>query len=128
MPPLRLPKVRFLGRPVRPVAFGLTLAMLIIWPSAITDHGLLDGSVWGDIVGWSALVCALVMMYGWWKSSQRAVEVGLQMVFFLMVFRFVAAFLVGIDVEQGGFLSLAWAVVAGGSYLLEKADPEPISG
>ena len=122
--PLRFPKAALFGRPIKPVALGLTVAMLIIWPSAITDEGVLDGSFWGDFIGWWAFGIAAVLITAWWTRWQRLYEFGLQMVFTLMIFRFVASFLVN-DGEwtQSGALSIAWAIIAGGSYILEKNSP-----
>lgn len=128
MPPMNLPRVRFLGRPIKPVAFGLTVALLIIWPSAITNEGVLDGSIWGDFIGWSAFAIAGIMTWAWWKSSQRVTEIGLQLVFALMIFRFFGSLLVNQSWTQAGTLSIAWAIVAGGSFILERSDAEPPYG
>ena len=115
---------QFLGRPIKPVAFGFFVAMLIIFPSAINDEGVLDGSLWGDFIGWSALGTAIVLFLAWLRRSQRLYEISLQLVFFLMIFRFVGATLVQHQPTQAGNLALAWAVIAGGSYLLEKSARE----
>jgi hypothetical protein len=125
MAPLNLPKVTVFGRPVKPVALGLGISMCVIAWAAFTDVGVLDGSRWADLLGLGAFTVAGTLFVAWYKRSQSLAEAGLLMSFFVWVTRFMLVILVGNNPisQEGLWLSLAWVVISGGAYLLERADP-----
>lgn len=124
MPPLNLPRIRFFGRPIKPVALAIALGMLIVSVTAFTNTGVLDGNPIADWLTLPSLAVASVLTLGWWRRSQRLAEYGLIGAFAIWVLRMCLAFtLIEDPVREGALLSACWAIVAGGSYLLEKADP-----
>lgn len=125
MPPLNLPW-RIFGRPVKPVAFALGITMLILGAFSIADLGILGASEWSDFLGGAAFAVACVFAGAWWTRSQAAAEWALLGAFFAWGIRLWAILLVQgwhSFSTEGLYLSLAWLILAGGSYLLERADP-----
>ena len=112
------------GRPIKPVAFTLMCTMLVITWFAFANVGVLDGSQWADVLAVAALGNAGVLFTGWVRNSQRLAEAGLLIAFFLWTVRFLLIVLTNPQPisTEGFFLSIGWAMVAGGSYVLERAD------
>lgn len=115
---------RFLNRPVKPVAFGLMLAMLVLAFINIDNFGVLGNSDWGDVLAGFSLAVAGLLAWGWWTSSQAAAEYGLIGACFVWTMRFWLAVFMAPNVWQtaGVYLSLCWALISAGSYLLERTD------
>ena len=124
MPPMNILGIKFLGRPIKPVAFALSWSMIIIAWAAFDDVGVLDGSRWADALGVGAIAVSGILVAAWWKNSQQWAEIGLAAAFFLWTTRFLLILLVNNNpiTQEGLWLSLGWVVIAGGSYLLEKDD------
>jgi len=123
MPPMNL-HWKILGRPVKPVAFGLMFSMMVIGWAAFSDVGVLGKNFLADFLGGAALMTAAVLASGWYRSSQMLAELGLLMASIIWALRFWLIVLVNnhsISTE-GLWLSIGWVVIASGSYLLEKAD------
>jgi len=123
MPPLNLHWTVF-KRPVKPVAFGLCFSMFVIAWAAFTNVGVLDGNSLADLLGGAALAVAFVFGLAWWHKSQWMAELALLMAFVIWGMRFwLIVFVAGNGIStEGLWLSAGWAVIAGGSYLLEKTD------
>lgn len=123
MSPMNL-KWKIWGRPIKPVAFALSLTMLVMFGFNATNNGILDGSPEGDILGGFALGVSVLFTYGWVRNAQTATELALIGALFAWTARFwLTVFLVPSPwISEGFWFSIAWAVIAGGSYLLEKAD------
>jgi hypothetical protein len=110
--------IRVWGRPFKPVAFGLTLAMLIIAQSN------LRGLDRGTIPPLSYMVAAIAgaaigfMVAGWVTGRQRLEEAGLLLVVAAYATR--AAFIqINNPWDQAVFFSLSTVIIAGGAYMLE---------
>jgi hypothetical protein len=109
------------GRPVKPVAAGLTLNMLIVAQSNFRgmDRGTLPPLSW--ILGTAAVVAVACLIIGWVSNSQHLAEVGLLLTVGVYVAR--ATFIMLENPwDQAIFFSLAVIVIAGGSYFLEAND------
>ena len=123
MPPLNL-RWRVLGRPIKPVAFGLAIAMLSIFAANIDDLGILDGSQWGDFLGGLALAVGVMFFAGWLANSQQLNEWALLSSFWVFSVRlWLIIFILpthGIGEEL--WLDLAFMIISGGAFLLEKLD------
>jgi hypothetical protein len=128
MPPMNLPNISFLKRPIKPVAFALMVSLLVIAGFAWADEGVLKTSVGADFLGGFALAIAIILFIGWWNNNQVLAEYGLLLSASMWIFRAcLIAFLNWGGISQEGlYLSFAWAIVAAGSYLLEKADPKGV--
>lgn len=121
MPPMNL-RWTIWGRPVKPVAFSLMVTMLILTVINVTDYGILTDHAAGDVLAGGALFTAGMLGYGWYMRSQMVAEIGLVCAFFVWTTRFCLGLMLAPITNEGIYLSLCWAVVAGGSYLLEKTD------
>lgn len=126
-----LPGVRAFGRPVKPVALGFVALMGTLCLTNLLGIGALQTTIWGQIVAVVAGTAAVALMAGWWGRSQRMAEVGLLLSASVYVYRSIAAFLsdpIGVltftdgIVVQATFLSIGAAVIAAGSYALERAE------
>lgn len=112
--------VTVLQRPVKVVALGMTILMLALaWLNLANRDAGLGDSVLGDVVGATALVAAVALLGGWWGRSQRMAEVGLLLAFGVYLARTVFL-LATAPADQGVLLGIGAAVIAGGSYLLER--------
>jgi len=123
MPPLNL-HWRVLGRPVKPVSFGIAFAMLAIFAANVDDLGILDGSQWGDFLGGMAIAVAILFITGWGLNSQHLTEWALIGAFWVFSVRFWLILFIAKDhgIGEPAWLDLAFMMIAGGSYLLEKLD------
>ena len=119
-------RVRIFGRPVKPVAIALMLSMIVIGWAAYEDLGILDGSKWADVLAIFALSVCLLFTYAFVANSQRVAEWGLVGAFFVWGIRFWLIMILSDDPlrAEGLWLSGAWMVVAGGSFLLERTDDQ----
>ena len=118
----------FWGRPVRPFHLAVTIATAVIAWTLLTTTPL---QVWPHTavhaVGALAGVGAVSLLVGWWWRSERFAEWGLLLATGVWASRAVYAALSGeglliVDQWPSVLLSLAWAVGAGGAYLLERYD------
>jgi len=114
--------VQIWGRPIKPVALGLSLLMLTLAVVNITDTGVFEDMLLGDVVAVLAVGSFTALMVGWFARYQIAAEIGLFSASIVYLIRAsFAAFTLGIQSETV-YLSLGVAVVAGGSFLLERWD------
>lgn len=122
MPPLNL-SVTFLGRPVKPVSFGIAMLSVALFISnVVTNTGLQGYSVYGDVLGGVALLSFFFLCLGWIRSSQYLAEIGLLFAACCYTIRGVyVALTLGIS-AQALWYSIAIALIAGGSFFLERSD------
>jgi hypothetical protein len=128
MPELNLSTSLF-GRPIKPVSLVLMMTMLLLGIYSILNIGVLGASQWGDVIGGMAFGVAGLSVIAWWKNSQSMAEYALLSAFFIWGFRFWGIVLVqGWDAFklEGWYLSIMWVILSGGSWLLERSDPNAI--
>lgn len=122
----RMLQLRVLGRPIHPVGLGVSLYTAILAYAILSRQALgqlLDGPI-GTAVG---LVCAsatIALWAGWWARRRDWLTTGLSWATAGIV---AVATTVVIDVGWGSvsaWLSGPVAVIAFGSWLLERADPQ----
>lgn len=110
------------GRPLKPVALGLTLTMVIVTQANIRglDRGTQPPLSW--LVALMSAAAVVTLLWGWIGRNQKAAEIGLLLVIGTYITR--AAFIAlesGLG-EQAVWFSLATVVIAAGSYALEVDD------
>ena len=115
-------RITILGRPVKPVALGLALAMATLLTTGITGTGLLGGTHWGNAVAVAAAGALVLFVVGWVRGSQRLAEWALGGAFFAMAARTVFLFITAGAGQPAPWLSGALCIIAGGSYWLERVD------
>ena len=110
------------GRPLKPVAFGLTLTMIVV--TAVNVQGMDRGTIppLSHLVAALAAVSVLALAYGWAFGHQKAAEIGLLLVIGTYATRATfIAFASGLT-EPAVWFSLSTVVIAAGSYALEVND------
>lgn len=125
MPPLNLP-LRFLGRPVKPVSLGYAIFMIVFTIYNLLDLGVFKASLWGDVVAVIAMSSFTLLTLAWIINSQRLAEYGLLLSCTVFIIR--GTFL-GLTLgfgRQDVYFSVANAIIAGGSYWLERYDPNDL--
>jgi len=116
-----LPGVAVFGRPLKPVALGLTLTMAIV--ARANWLGLDRGTQppLSYVLGVLAAIAAATLVTGWAGRMQRVAEAGLLLVVLTYATR--AAFVtLSNPGDQAAYFSLATVIIAGGSYILETTD------
>jgi hypothetical protein len=120
---MELPWTAF-GRPVKPVAFALTITMISTFAVAYNGDAVAIGNtVWSQLVGYFAALTSAFLIVGWVWRSQRLAEFGYLFCFAVWMFR-LAVYIT--DVHPVGdryVLAAMYALISGGAYLLEVADP-----
>lgn len=111
-----------LGRPVKPVAVGLIVAMAALVLTGLVGTGLLGGTHWGYTVAVAAAASFVTFIVAWVRCSQRLAEAALALAFFTMSARTVFLFITVGASQPAAWLSLSLTIVAGGSYWLERGD------
>jgi hypothetical protein len=124
----------FLGRPVRPFHLAVTIATGVIAWTLLTD-GKMD---WvyhsaAHLIGLTAAVSSIFLTIGWWFRKEWFAEWGLLLATGVWASRAVYAAFAGqgllvINQWASMLLSIAWAIGAGGAYLLERYDDEMSNG
>lgn len=115
-----LDTIRVGGRPLKPVALGLTLTMAIV--AQANFRGIDRGTTppLSYVVAAIAVVAFVALLWGWVGRNQRAAEIGLLLV--VAAYSTRAAFVyLSSGFDQAVFFSLASVIIAGGSYLLEAS-------
>lgn len=112
------------GRPIKPVALAIAGSLLTVAWWNLVDSDVFTGAQSGDIVGGAALVGAAALLAAWAFRNQRMAEWGLLIASGVWIARsFAVYFTVGAG-QIGVALSVWWALVCAGSYLLESMDPD----
>jgi hypothetical protein len=116
-----LPRFTTYGRPLKPVALGLSLAMIVI--ASVNVHGFDRGVIppLTFLLAGGASLAAVCMIAGWVLRSQRAAEVGLLLVVAVYITRGAFIFLSS-GFDQAVAFSITSSIIAGGAYLLESSD------
>ena len=116
-------KWQFLGRPVKPLAFFISMTLFTVyWFNVVIDSDVAQGAFVGDVVGSMALVGFVALIGGWLSRSQVMAEVGLILAVFVWVTRSAMALMVAGPNYIGVWLSVAWAGTIAGAYILESMD------
>jgi hypothetical protein len=121
-------KTLFFGRPVRPFHLAVTIATAVVALSNLTNSPetfLLHTS--SNILGAIALTSAILLTIGWWYTNDWAAEWGLLLAVGVWLSRGIYIGLTDDGLLVLGtlaavVLSFAWAIGAGGAYLLERYD------
>jgi hypothetical protein len=108
---------------IRPFSFALMLSLIVsAWQWQVLHAG--PGSVFGDIAsGCFALIAAALLFAGWAWDNGRVHRWGMLLATGVWTAR---AFLAFMDPERAwtssasGWLSLCWAIAAGGTWLVER--------
>jgi hypothetical protein len=119
----------FFGRPIRPFHLAVTLSTGVV---AYVLHRVLDAgwtSTAAHTLGAVATVSVVLLTVGWWRTNDWCAEWGLLLATGVWTARGV---LIVIDPNvtplfgpfPSALLSFAWAVGAGGAYMLERLDHE----
>lgn len=125
MPPLNLP-ISIFGRPIKPVSLGFAIFMLTFTVYNLLDMGVFGPSLWGDVVAVVAGAAFVLLMLAWFINSQRLAEYGLLLSCTVFIIRGTFLGLVfGLE-RQDVYFSVATAIIAGGSYFLERTDPKGV--
>lgn len=127
MPPLNLP-ISVFGRPVKPVSIGLALIMITFMVANALDLGAFGPSAWGDILGVVAGGAFLLLMLAFIRNSQRLAELGLLFSATVFIVRGTFLLLTFGWSEEDLYFSFALAIIAAGSYFLERTDPKGSGG
>lgn len=111
----------FLNRPIKPVAFGLTITMLIIAQANLrmTDRGV--AYPLSVVLTALATLSAVALLVGWIGRFQRLAEYGLLLVVAVYLTRAAFIFFAS-GPDQAVWFSLTTTIIAGGSYFLEASD------
>ena len=110
------------GRPIKPVAIGLTFIMCALIFYNVENTGRLGASWLGDIVAILAGISAVSMLAGWVFNNQHMAELGLLITAGVMVARSSFIYLTIGAQEQSMWMGIGMAIVGGGAYLLERTD------
>ncbi len=117
-----LDKMRVLGRPIKPVALGLSLTMLVVFWVNVRDTGRVTDELLAHLLTVLAGVAFVLLVAGWVWTRQRLAETGLLLAAATLFTRSMFLYLTGGITEQAVWLTLASAITAAGAYLLEKTD------
>ena len=118
-----VPGVTLFGRPLKPVALGLTLTMVIVAQSNLRGADRGTEYPLSIILGVLAIAAAVTLAVGWVGKMQRIAEVGLLLVVGVYVTRAVFIQMTS-PWDQAVFFSMSTAIIAAGSFMLEAAEPE----
>ena len=116
--------VTVMGRPIKPVALGLTILMLSLLVINLTGVGELTGTLLARVIAVMAGTAAVTLVAGWVWRSQRMAQAGLLLAAIVYITR--SAFIAldsGIG-SIGVWLGGGAGVIAAGAYLLETWDSD----
>lgn len=110
----------FAKRPVKPVALGLAVVMIGLTIYNVLGLGAFGDTLVASIVAVVAGASAVCLVAGWWARSQPMAEAGMLGAAFVLLARATFFLLTEGVATRSWVLSAGVAVIAGGSYLLEK--------
>ena len=117
-----LPGIAVWGRPIKPVALGLSMSMLVLCVFNTIDAGVLLETQVGDVVAVMSGIAAFLLIAGWVGKSQMMAEWGLFLAGMTMTLRSAFLFVLQGGSNIGVWLGVGTAVVAFGAFLLERTD------
>lgn len=109
-----------LGRAVKPVAFGLALIMLGLCVYNLLGLGTFGATPLASAYAILTALSAGLLVAGWVGRWQQVAEWGLLISCWVLATRALFIWLTEGWEERGVILSTGAAVIAGGSYLLER--------
>lgn len=110
---------RFLGRPVKPVAFGLALACFLLFFVNFTNRERFTEEWASDVMVLLGGMGFITLVLAWFFRSQHLAEVGLMATGAAFLMRAVfGALTVWPDISI--FYSLSFVIVAWGAYMVER--------
>lgn len=110
------------GRPMKPVAMGVSVLMLTLLTANITQTGVFGSLPLGHIIIALAGVSVGLLVVGWVAKNQVMAEFGLLAATIVYVTRASFVLFAFGWQHEGIYLSAGGAIIAGGSYLLERWD------
>ena len=114
------------GRPVKPLAVGVLLALAGVSLQAValftTGVALITPTDDDTVIGLMAFGSLVLILTSWFKLSQRLYELGLLAATGTFMARAVMSALVD-EYHLHWIMPLSIAVLTGGAYILERADP-----
>jgi hypothetical protein len=115
-----LDTITIAGRPMKPVAMGITLTMVVVASSNWRGFDRGTEPPLSYVVAALATTAIIALLWGWFGRNQRAAEIGLLLV--VAAYSTRAAFVyLSSGLDQAVYFSLASVIIAGGSYLLEAS-------
>lgn len=109
------------GRPLKPVAMGLTLTMVIVTQANLRGVDRGTDAPLSYLVAGLSVAATLALIAGWFTGNGRLMRIGLLLV--VAVYTARAVFIaMASGSDQAVWFSLATVIIAGGSYLLESRD------
>lgn len=118
---------KMFGRTLKPVAFAQMLALLVLAVAYVERFEREPGTdtIAGVLFAAAAGTGAGLLFAGWVRGSQRLAEWGLLFAAGVWIARAALVLLTGYGDDPVAFwLSLCWAIAAGGAFLLESIDEE----
>lgn len=112
------------GRPVKPLAFIMSLLMVVFMIYNILDKGVLTDLWLGDIIAVLAGVAAFCLWFGWFGKGQRMAEVGLLLAGFVYITRASFIFLLDGPGSQAFWESALTGCLVSAAFYLEASDPK----
>jgi len=106
------------GRPFKPVALGLSLAMLVLVVANIHGTGRLGEGWLGHVIAVVSGFSLFFLMGGWWTRWQVWAEIGLLLACSTYLTRGIFLGLTDLQ-DQSMWLSFSSALIAGGAFWLE---------
>lgn len=120
-------KFLFFNRPIRPFHLAITISTLALAISNLDAQGPVLTGKFALWVGFWSLITSLFLFVGWFKTNEWFAEWGLLLAIGVWTTRATFAIITfgSTPREHPWFavgISIAWAVGAGGAYLLERYD------
>jgi len=110
--------VRVAGRRFKPVALGVVVMMLGLIVAGLWNLGGYEHETFQRVGAIVPLAAIVLLVWGWWKDSDKLEQYGLAVAFFAYLGRLI--FLAIEDpVGDSLLLALGTTVIIGGSYVLE---------
>ena len=112
----------FFNRPIKPVALGITVLMIVLTIFNIQEDGIFGDTVLATGIALMAFTSAACLCFGWFGRGQMMAAAGLLLASITCVVRSVFALLVIGPADQTMWLSLGAGIISGGAFLLERWD------
>lgn len=114
--------VTLLGRPIKPVALGISVIMASYTLFNVLNLGVFQDIILGNVLSVIAGMSFVLLTVGWWGKSQKMAEWGLLAAAVTFLLRSSFVFLVGGFKDERVYLTLGMVTISCGAYLLERWD------